>query len=730
MNKNIFLIIIILFTGNIIYSQTPKYDDIIDIVNQKKYMKAYSLLFQYQQSNPEFPNTYFQLGNISYYWATNSDPLTDMNQTEFYIYNTKLYYGLCTSKLQKEEKDAKKNSKLYKTIPEFENIDKLDNSIVTSYINTKLEDITEYDKDVHESAKYFHNLIRKYNETVDIFLSIIERYDKLKDIYLEQNSSILKSTNDLILSFDSTLLYFEQYKISINNYPIKNYNQSLNLRPIKTYRLQGITRTNFLKDSILIWDYKSWAKDIQDNLGSNISHFRTTIIKTNKELASKELELQNSTKFSNSYTNYEIDQKVLFETEKFDYNSLISNLFTYRKAKIDFLVQEKRIYNDTSNYSVSANNRAIEYYTLTENKIKADSLLKELKTKTTEENYYKHKDFFDFNYQGYNGLVNYISKEEIELSDYYTNALKNLQYFTYRDVFQFQSKPAKTNYKNKNINLFVDFTEPNIANPNEYYTLAVDENKNGDKYLAGFFKTVNGSSAFIAKVSNNQIEWIKNTSSGTNAFEYGTTIKATPEGCVAIIHTNYQNKHQNSVIRLNSNGKQVYKKSLTNSNITRYIDYDEINEVILLAFQSETLDNYSQTEDSLYIEKLDINTNKALWKQQILLDGQLINIIKMDTIYHVITNYHRVSIEGDNFLNTKNNMLIINFTTNGKYLSSTELNSDHFICGVYAYKINSETINIIGYNSKINNKKTKYKDLPSPYYILINNSNKTIFQNL
>ena len=730
MKKSIFIIILSVFAINSLYSQL-KYKDVIEVVKQNNDKKSFSLLFQYQQLDPEFANTYFQLGNISFKWAINSDPLIDMKQTEYHIRNTKLFYELCISKLQADEKDAKRNAEFYKTIPEFENISKLNNIIVLDYINSQLEKINEYDKNAHYSAKYFHKLVEKYNETVDVFLQIIAQYDKLNDIYLEKKSTILQSTNNLILSFDSTVLYFEQYKISINNYPIKNYKQKLTFVPIKTYRLQGITRTNFLQDSILIWDYKSWAEDVQNNLSSDISHFRQTIIQTNKELTEIENLLINTNKYSNSYKTYEIDQKVLFETEKFDYNSLISFLFIYRKAKIDFLVQQKRVYNDAANYTVSPNNRAIEYYSLTEKKLIADSLLNELKTKLSKENYLKHKDFFDFNYKSYNGMASYIKNEQVDLNNRYSESLKKFQYFTYRDVFQLESKPAITLYNENEINLFVNLTEPKTAEEDKYYTLSVDENKNGDKYIAGYFKTSLGAAAFIAKFSNNEIEWLKNTGVRASAFEYGTTIKATPEGCVAIIHTEYQDEHQNSVIRMTSQGEQVYKKGLTNKNLPRFIDYDEINEELLLAYQGTKLnDYYKKDNDTLYIEKIDIETNSTLWKRQIYIEGQLINIIKMNTTYFVIANYQKANVSNQNYVNSKNNLLIINFSTNGKYLSTTELKLNSFFYGVYAYKINSKTINILGYNEKINNKITKYKDLHIPYYVIINNTNKIIFQNL
>ncbi|MBN2892578.1 MAG: hypothetical protein JXL97_11990 [Bacteroidales bacterium] len=729
MTKKTLITAILFFIGNITFAQTIKYDDIIETINNKDYEKAYAQLFEYQQTDPEFPNTYFQLGYISYIWAKNSDPLVEFEQTVYHIRNTKLYYSLCISKLQKEEKDAKKNDKLYKTVSELQNVEKLDNIIVLDFINSQLKDIDNFDKNAHKSAELFNKMVKKYNETVDVFLSIIENYAQLKDIYLEQKSSILKSTNELILLFDSTMLFYEQYKISINNYPIKNYNQQISISPIKIYRLQGITRSNFLIDSIKIWDYKTWAKEVQNNLGTDISHFRETIILTNKELVAKEAELSNTNKFSNSYETYEIDQKTLFEIEKFDYNSFLTDLFLYRKSKIDYLVKGKRIFNDTSNYSVSNQNRAIEYYELAILKQKTDSLLTILNQKFTKETYTKHKDFFDFSYQGFEGINKYIQQENTSLNELFLKDIKKFEYSTNRDYFHLHSKPIKTTHKGKDISLIIKNIEPQTGNPNEYYTISVDENILGEKYVTGYFKTATGSSAFIAKIVNNQVEWIKNTTAGTNAYEYGTIVKATPEGCVAIIHTTIDEKNQNSVIRLNADGKQVYKKKLQNENYPRFIDYDEINDEITIAFHGTKIDNFDQTDDSLTIQKIDIASDKILWQQNFYFDANLINIIKMDTTFHLIANYSRIAIGNENFINTKSNIIIMKFSTNGKYIQSKEIIPNHFMWGTCAYKINSQTINILGYTKKSNTYNNKIKELPTPYYLILDEKSNIIFQN-
>ncbi len=725
--KKVIIIFLVLITNQVLWGQKLKYEEIIEIIKKKDYDIGYSLLFDYQRNAPEFANTYFQLGNISYYWMLNT-PINDFNQKEYHIKNTKLFFGLCLSKLEAEPRDVKKNKELYKTIPEFENIEKIDNEIVVNYINTKLKETELHHKNAKKTYNAFYNLVDKYNKTVDNFLAIIENYDKLKDVYLEEKSSILKSTNELIVNFDSSLFFYDEYKLSLKNQKLKSYNVELELRDIKTYRLEGITRTNFLKDTIKLWDYKTWAYNVQDNLSKNISHFRETITRTNKELTDKEKELINSKKYSNSFKNYEIDQTVFFEIEKYDYNSILTELFQYKKAKVDYLVQQKRVFNDTSNYSTNPTNRAIGYYELIKLKTKADTLLEEFEKVVNEQEYMKHKEFFNYNYKGYDGLVKYIKNEKSNLNKLFKSDLYNISYLTSRDVFHINHRNQKVIYKEKEIPLIVSTKEPSLAEPDKYYTLSIDENKSGEKYITGYYKTTTGTSAFIAKIVNNNVEWL-NEGKITNKFEYGTTVKTTADGCIVIIRSIKNNKQLNSIVKISSSNKQIYKKDLKTNKFPRFFEYDEINEEVIIALQGEKIDNFNQTNDSIYFQKINIDKNEILWSQDFLFDANIINVIKMDKTYQLIANYHRISIGQENFLNSKSNIIIMNFSTDGKYQNSKELMPNNFVWGTFAYKINSQTINIVGYTNKINPYSVNIKKIPTTYYLILDKENNIIYQN-
>jgi hypothetical protein len=723
MKKIIFIILISLSLS----SFAQKYSSIIDIINKNQFPKAYSLLFDYQKKNPDFPNVYFQLGNISYIWAINSDPIKNISQTEYYIHNTKLFYQLCLSKLDNNQKDPKHNSQYYKTVKSLAQIKKLNYEIVKKYINDKLQKINNYDKNIHTICSNFNNALYSYNKSVNIFTKIIKKYPSLNDLYLEQKKIIMKLTNNLLVNYDSSVFYFNKYRLSITNFPILKYNQKIYPKPIKTYRLQGITRSNFLTDSIKTWNYKKWAQDIQNKLNTDINHFRETIINTNNILAKKEHQLNSTNTFSNTRHKFILNQKIIFEIEKYDYNSLISKLFLYRAAKINFLIQYKRIFNDTNNYSTPYQTRIYELYSLIKQKIILDSLLNNYKNSISFADYKRHKDFIDYNYQGYEGLKSFAIIQNISNNKYLSTSIKNILYFTYRDVYHIINFPQKISYKDKFIPLIVNKNSPISQTPNNYYTTDISTNKLGDKYITGYFKTQSGATAFIAKINNNQIIWLKNTTSPMRATKFGTIIKATNNGCLAIIHTIYNNKQYNQLIFLNSDGKQILNYKINNQLMPRNIKYNSLTDNILLTFHGNALNYFSNINDSLIIEKINIISKKTLWTKNLKLKGQIINIIKIDTNYHIIANYHTFIYNNNNFLNTKSNIIHITTDLNGNLISGSDIKSKFFCFAIYAKKINSNTIAIIGLTSKQN--PYIQKSISNPYLIIINKNNKTIYEN-
>lgn len=731
MKRILLAILTIISTFQITFSQKLKYDDIFNLIINNEKARAFSLLFEYQKTNPEFPNTYFQLGNLSYDWALKSDPFKELAQTDYYISNTKLFYGLAISKLIVQDKDVQRNEKLYMNIDEFKDNKKLKNDIVTDFINVRLSIINRYDSSMHNSVNLLNKTVLSYQKTVSLFSEIIFNYQNINDLYLIQKDSILKSTNNLIIYYDSTIFYFNKFKESLKKDPILDYNQKIYPQIIKTYRLQGFSKTNFLNDSIIIWDYKAWAISLQDELNSNINHFRETISKTNKALSDKEKEINEFNKNTNIFKPISLEQKIYFEIEKYDNNSLINKLFDYKISKINLLVIYKRIFNDTSNYSMLPEKRQMELYDLIIQKEKTDSVLNILQTNTNSKDYLKHKEFFDNNYNGFEKFQEYLKVQKYSNFSILNNSLSNALFFTYRDIFNFNNNQKNIKYNDSLLNINISLIEPTNANNNSYVTTSSSINDKGEKFITGYYKILSNSSAFIAKIKNDSLIWLKIFPTEIDNYDYGTNICTTYDGCFLIVHSINKTKSYNSLIKITNDGSQVSKKEIKNSKLVRYIHFDEVNNQILIAYQGKTLDYWQDKSDTLFVENIDLkNNSKSLWEKNIILNGNLINIIKIDTNYHIFANYHLISIDQTNIVNNNENIIHLVTDLKCNYIEANDIKSKFFIFGFYAYKINSNIISIVGTTKTTDfSKSGNFKELPSAYYILIDKNNKNIFEN-
>ncbi|MEA3451282.1 MAG: hypothetical protein U9Q83_05200, partial [Bacteroidota bacterium] len=372
--------------------------------------------------------------------------------------------------------------------------------------------------------------------------------------------------------------------------------------------------------------------------------------------------------------------------------------------------------------------RQKELYNLVKYTRKTDSLLNNLETNINIKDYLKHKDFFDHNYKGFDGISNFVKTQKLSNNKILDNSINNALFFTFRDIYNVLPKNRTIKYNDAIININISLKDPKYSPEKSYITTSVSINKKGDKYITGYYKTASGSSAFIAKISNGNIEWLKPSPSGINVLEYGTKIHATYDGCFVIIHSINNSKHYNTIVKLNTSGKQIFNYKLSNQAIARKFIFDEINNNAIIAFHGQKLDYFKDKSDELHIEKLNLRKNAVTsWKKTIILDGNIINIIKIDTNYHIFANYNLLKINNKSIINNENKILHLKTDLRANYIDANNINSNSFIFGYYAFKINSNTISIVGTaeETDIYNLQDK-TNIPQCNYLIIDKNNKTI----
>ncbi len=718
--KKIFFTTFLLITVALGFGQKLKYKNIFATLQSGDEILAYNQLLAYQKTHPFFANTYFQLGNLSYKWAFETDPFLDISRTEYFIYNTKLFYRLALKQLRETKNDARRNRKYYQNVPQLQKIDKLTNDDVIAFINQRLIDIEEYDKQVHKIYSYFYRMVANYNKTVNFYRSILASYESLKDIYLAPLAEINPKLKKLQVLFDSTQFLYQQYKAAITSYPIKNYNQKIKLQDILTYRLEGITNTNFLADTIFIWNYDKWGKEVRNVIISDITQLRSQIDVTQRMMDKYQHDIL-SGPYEDTRDFYDLKPKIIFQIEKYDYKSLMSAYFIFRKAQLDFLTYSKLKFNDTSDTKQPLLLRARNYKILRDLKLKSDSLLKIVEQRNTPAERHKFKDFFDEEFP--KGFTNYLTDQYKFNADYLQKQFEHLKFFVLRDALNYTFAQDTLTYKKLQIPDFVQFIEPGQLQASTVVVLDKVKSPRGEYYLGGYVNTVNGAYPFIASINNGQVTWFYKGKRKQNVFSFVTKLFVNADGVFAIIHSRSIDGEANMLLNLDFNGKKNSSLTLDSKFMPRYFNYDDINNFYLIVSKGNEIQPLSNDTSSLVIEQWDA-TNKTLrWKKVLKVDGSFIDFVRIDTVYHIFFNAKKYSGLSGEQHQAKNNIIAeLKIGFSGKPLGIKEI-VDAPVYGIKVLKLSNRLLNLLALDSQeVSIYTTKFVNLPKlKYFLLIKN---------
>ena len=496
-----FLLASLVINKAVVAQKNLRYKNVYKTVLENTREEAYSMLLIFQKQDPFFPNTYFQLGLIAEYWSKDYDALTNIRDVRFFIYNTKLYFGLAKSKI--DDKEVRKNDEYYVNTERFKGIDKLKFEDVNFFINDQLDANTIYEKNVEIIINYYNSSINHYNNCIKIFKEINSNNRKIKDIYMTADKDFLSKLDELKNSFDSTIYNLQNYQTAIKNYPIKEHRQKYKLYKIKTYRLHGLTNSNFLDEEIHLWDFGTWVKDLKTVLNSDIERLRRDIDLANNKL-DKRINTAEKSTYKNDFKNYVVDEKLINRIGKYDYNSLMVPLFKYKVAKLDFYIKSKNPINNvldtTVNYTILQKGKY--YNELVKKKQFADSLKADFYSRINSYDINKYKTFFELNYDGELGLKSAFERESIELNLELNKAYDSFKKFLIKKLL-YQNRIVTLPYKKSSIDLEIvgqAFTDANLG---EYYVTSISKDNAGNYYASGYIKQRNpGVSAFVLKTNN------------------------------------------------------------------------------------------------------------------------------------------------------------------------------------------------------------------------------------
>ena len=735
MNKSIkySILLSLIFFTNIIYSQDlSKYKNVYPYVLAEDTILAYEILKEYQEKDPFHANTYYQLGLISQFWSNKYDALTQSKDVNFFIYHTKLYLDL--SKKYIDDKEVRKNRVYYQGVKSADG-KKIKLEDVISEINNRLEINSKAKLNV---TSIQHNYIRSvdfYNKSVELFLDINRNNNNYKELLLTADNQILNKINKLGLMYDSTIYHLTKFEKEIKEFPIKSYNQTHKIKPIETYRLEGLTYSSFLKKEINLWNFRGWVDMFYKTLNGNIREIRYKIDSTENILMSSIKKFENKYEFSKKINQTKINPKILFKIGKYDYNSVIVDLFNYQEASLNFLEyaqSDKNNINSKENFILKK--RAKYYYDLLNKKIYADSLQKLVKRKINKKSTEKYRDFINSNFENTTGFKAYIIKQNINNNTNYKKYLNNLKYFMYKD-FDKNQQDSVVVYRKYNIPLKIgiDTISKNIK------TKSLSFDGNGNLYVTGSVIESGYEKGFVSLVNNYEVKWFKTFSNKSNS-KNTIIVKANNNGCFAVFSSIEDEEISNKIVRFDIKGKKQLEEKLEYNSVVRYLNYDDINEKLLLSFYGDSINKNSIKKTTLKMAKYSVKNSEIEmdWTDTVKINflGSFVDIAKINQNYYVFANYNeytdlnnnKVKVKGTTSISQNNTLLVI-LNKNGQKVSMKNFSTRNSYYLTKAVKINNNLINLMGIYDDIDKANTYIEKKQGKFfYMLIDNRGNVIYE--
>jgi len=726
MKKTILLLIAALICATSYGQRKLKYKDIYDRLGKEPTEHTLLKLNEFQTLTPEFPNTYMQSGLIYWAWLQKEDPFLNYQYVRQLIYNTKLYLGLAISKINADEKEVKKNSTYYTNLG-VGDAKTVSQAAVLKVLNEIIDKVKEYDEHVTVIIENFNLAIDKYNTCTETFKQIVGRQSNYKNLLVTNLPELREELKKLSRDYDSVMICFSVFKNELANYPIKQYNQQLDIKPINTYRLEGLTSTNFIQPKIPVWDYQGWVKEANSLLDGNISEIKNGSASEIKALRDRVAALQKRKAETDSILTITPSNKLVNLTEKYDYESLLSASLRYEAAKANLQIASLRSTNNIQNpdaFKSDYNQKAAYYYDLYLMERTCRDLLIDQTSRINDKSLTLHDQSITAIYGDKNKFAaSHRADQDKLLSDIQSQNLEHFKAFT---VEQFAPADISFQLNEQTITAAPASISADDAAVNEYTTVYTCKNGAGVRYVTGYRKTGDKTATgFVAKHEvGDELTWCKDINVLPTGFN--KVIQVIPirtGGFLALVANSNEGVVKSTVFKMDNDGKQISKTDLTSALYPATFTYDDISETVAVALKGTDGNSGTESLDDAELEIAVIGQKQSSVGPKFSLKGKIADVIKASSGYLVICNYTELNAGGKTFT-SKSDVAAI--AINGSEIKASACNSKDEVRAIKAFKINAETVNITGAYDALGSATSMSE---KPAYMLLTTAGQFIYKN-
>lgn len=547
MKKTIILSAVMSLLSLITLEAQKKYDDIYIGMSNMTLDQQYTELMDFQRREPYFANTYIQLGVICKNIMILTDPLRDIESAQFWANNAALFFG--NYKVFYKDGEERSNSDYYVNLKIPQAGKKLTKEEVFAFV-AKNQTLCQNFKD---STLLAYQAIEKskmyYNRCITTFMSICEKYTNQNEALLQYDDQLQKVLDGLGNDIDSCVAAFKVYKAVLKNYPIMNYRQLYDFKTIETFRLDGITNSNFYDNRFTMWDYRKWIAEYEKILKEDILPLREMVSSIDDKFKAGKQEFESKgVMIEGAKPAY--DDLFVFRLGRYDNNSLVRELFAYMEARRQLMQMAcDSVILPLDTMEIKVNRKMRHLYRMVQLEGDVQKKLDIAKSMVTPERVVRFKDFFAERYGGESGLKSVLDSEKEYLHGIMTKALT--EFGTYYKAVE-ASRDTLV-----------------LMKPNYYPKLFVRNSEGRVEYVAGNKKE--SSVCFVAKLDQDgKPIW----ATDIRKTQEVTSLNVTSDGVVVTVR---QNEMPNALV-YSFDGKQKHVYGISEGQPT-CLKYNDISKV-------------------------------------------------------------------------------------------------------------------------------------------------------
>ena len=720
-----------------------KYKEVFEIVKQGNETASFEALKDFQEQNPQSHiNVYFQLGILCHKWMRDYDPLKDINDVEHFSEQAKVYLGICKARMNKDE--VEDNVDYYPAVKR-RNGSTLELEDVMLDLDNRIADIENFRATHTQMVKHFNEMLTKYNSCIDQFMALNQKNANIKDLYLTANTSFFEKINTLKSTYESMLASYKQYNEVVNGYSISDYNQVLVIKDIQTYRLNGLTSSDFLKNEVPVWNFGKWVDDFHQKIQQEINPLRSEIEEAGNQLDASIAFFNGKNSFSNEWQAYKVPNATLFKIGKYDYQSAIVYLFQYQESKAKLLQLSKREENNP-NRPYSEAQRSQYYVNLIRQYNATNALLEEAKDNIKAFAFDKHTAYLKKHYSDFAGLQRFLQTEKAANTTLLQNTIKRFKPVllasisdvlgSNKDTVLYRRQPVTAYVNTQAISWdMLKFDQFDTAQTNQYYTTNLSQGVAPNYWISGYQKRLGKlPTPFVARMHDlDSLQELKKMVLFPHRDTVGQVslmVKAGEQNAF-MLKTALHDTLLHTLVKLDTFARVQQIDTVKAPGLPQLIKFDELNDLMLMAFYGGP-EGYRYNQFQPLTIQLRNSSGTVYWQRSLSLKGELVDVVRFGDYWALVGNYKSIADETGKILNaspSQTSGFVAFFKTDGTYHKLTTFQQSTGLTLFKAIKTNSNTLNVLGLKKgNIAQKRVNQSRVPL-YFALINRKGELIYQN-